>query len=33
VITSRMMCADELVSMAEEGWTSQLDKLDRLLAG
>jgi uncharacterized protein YndB with AHSA1/START domain len=33
VVTSRMMCADELVSMAEEGWGSQLDKLQALLAG
>jgi uncharacterized protein YndB with AHSA1/START domain len=33
VITSRMMCADELVSMAETGWNGQLEKLDRLLAG
>lgn len=32
VLTSRMMCAEELVAMAEAGWSSQFDKLDRLLA-
>jgi uncharacterized protein YndB with AHSA1/START domain len=32
VITSRMVCAEELVSMANAGWNSQLDKLERLLA-
>jgi len=32
VITARMICADELVPMAQAGWSSQLDKLDRLLA-
>jgi uncharacterized protein YndB with AHSA1/START domain len=33
VITSRMICAHELVEMAEAGWGSQLDKLAALLAG
>jgi uncharacterized protein YndB with AHSA1/START domain len=33
VITSRMVCAEELVAMAQSGWNSQLDKLDALLAG
>jgi uncharacterized protein YndB with AHSA1/START domain len=33
LVTSQMVCADELVSMAEAGWNSQFDKLDRLLAG
>jgi uncharacterized protein YndB with AHSA1/START domain len=33
VITSRMVCAAELVEMAEAGWGTQLDKLERLLAG
>ncbi len=33
VITSRMICADELVAMAEAGWSTQLDKLERLFAG
>ncbi len=33
VITSRMICADEMVGMAEEGWRTQLDKLERLFAG
>jgi len=32
VVTSRMVCADELVSMAKAGWASQLDKLATLLA-
>jgi uncharacterized protein YndB with AHSA1/START domain len=32
VVTSRMMCAEELVEMAREGWGSQLDKLATLLA-
>jgi len=32
-ITSRMTCAEELVDMANAGWNSQLDKLDRLLSG
>lgn len=32
VVTSRMLCADELVAMAEAGWTTQLDKLEPLLA-
>jgi uncharacterized protein YndB with AHSA1/START domain len=33
VITSRMVCAEELVAMAKAGWGSQLDKLAALLAG
>jgi hypothetical protein len=33
VVTSRMICADELLAMAKAGWASQLDKLERLLAG
>lgn len=33
VVTSRMVCAEELVPMAKAGWTSQLDKLAALLAG
>jgi uncharacterized protein YndB with AHSA1/START domain len=32
VITARMICADELVAMAQAGWASQLDKLDHLIA-
>jgi uncharacterized protein YndB with AHSA1/START domain len=32
VISSRMICADELVAMAEAGWTTQLDKLEQLFA-
>ncbi len=32
VITSRMVCAKELVAMSQAGWGSQLDKLDALLA-
>lgn len=32
VVTSRMICAQELVPMAEAGWASQLDKLVKLLA-
>jgi uncharacterized protein YndB with AHSA1/START domain len=32
VVTSRMVCADELVAMAQAGWNSQFDKLERLLA-
>jgi uncharacterized protein YndB with AHSA1/START domain len=32
VITSRLVCADDLVAMAQVGWASQLDKLERLLA-
>jgi uncharacterized protein YndB with AHSA1/START domain len=31
VVTSRMICAEELVAMAHAGWASQLDKLGRLL--
>ncbi len=33
VITARMVCADELIDMANAGWNSQLDKLVALLAG
>jgi uncharacterized protein YndB with AHSA1/START domain len=33
VITSRMVCAQELLEMAQLGWRSQLDKLEALLAG
>jgi uncharacterized protein YndB with AHSA1/START domain len=33
VVTSRMVCAEELVAMAKLGWGSQLDKLALLLAG
>ncbi len=32
VVTSRMICAEELVGMARVGWGSQLDKLEVLLA-
>ena len=32
VVTSRLICADELVPMAEAGWGSQFDKLEALLA-
>jgi uncharacterized protein YndB with AHSA1/START domain len=32
VVTARMVCADELVEMAQAGWSSQLDKLAALLA-
>lgn len=33
VVTSRMICAEELIPMAQAGWGSQLDKLVALLAG
>jgi uncharacterized protein YndB with AHSA1/START domain len=33
VITTRMICAEELLPMARAGWGSQLDKLEALLAG
>ncbi len=33
VVTSRMICAEELLPMARAGWGSQLGKLDALLAG
>jgi uncharacterized protein YndB with AHSA1/START domain len=33
VVTSRMICADELLDMARAGWGSQLDKLEALLRG
>lgn len=32
VVTSRMICAEELIGMAQAGWGSQLDKLEVLLA-
>jgi len=32
VVTSRMTCAEELLAMAQAGWASQLDKLQRLLS-
>jgi hypothetical protein len=32
VITSRMICAEQLFPMAQAGWGSQLDKLEALLA-
>jgi uncharacterized protein YndB with AHSA1/START domain len=32
VVTSHMVCADELVEMANAGWNSQFDRLERLLA-
>ena len=33
VVTARMVCTDELLGMAEAGWSSQLDKLVALLGG
>jgi uncharacterized protein YndB with AHSA1/START domain len=33
IVTSRMVCADDLVAMAQAGWASQLDKLAALLVG
>jgi uncharacterized protein YndB with AHSA1/START domain len=32
IVTSRMICAAELVTLAQAGWSSQLDKLAALLA-
>jgi uncharacterized protein YndB with AHSA1/START domain len=32
VVTSRMVCAGELIEGANAGWNSQFDKLERLLA-
>jgi len=32
VMTSRMICAEELLPMAQAGWAGQLDKLEALLA-
>jgi uncharacterized protein YndB with AHSA1/START domain len=32
VVTARMICAEELIAMAQAGWGSQLDKLEALLA-
>jgi uncharacterized protein YndB with AHSA1/START domain len=31
VVTARLVCAEELVAMAQAGWASQLDKLEALL--
>ena len=31
IITSRMLCAEELIAMAQAGWGSQIDKLEHLL--
>jgi hypothetical protein len=33
LVTSRMICLDELLAMAGAGWVTQLDKLEPLLAG
>ena len=33
VVTSRMVCAEDMTGMAEAGWASQLEKLAALLAG
>jgi uncharacterized protein YndB with AHSA1/START domain len=33
IVTSRMVCVEELLEMAEAGWGTQLDKLQALLAG
>ena len=33
IVTSRMICAEELLPMARAGWGSQLDKLEALLSG
>lgn len=33
VITSRLICAEQLIEMAHAGWGGQLDKLRVLLAG
>jgi uncharacterized protein YndB with AHSA1/START domain len=32
IITSRMVCVEELLDMARAGWGTQLDKLESLLA-
>jgi uncharacterized protein YndB with AHSA1/START domain len=32
VVTSRMICAEQMVELAQAGWSSQLDKLAALLA-
>jgi uncharacterized protein YndB with AHSA1/START domain len=32
IVTSRLVCAQELVDMAHAGWSSQLDKLAAQLA-
>jgi uncharacterized protein YndB with AHSA1/START domain len=32
IVTSRMVCVEELLAMATLGWSSQLAKLERLLA-
>jgi hypothetical protein len=31
-MTSRMICAEELLPIAQAGWAGQLDKLEALLA-
>ena len=31
VVTSRMICAEGIIPMAQSGWASQFDKLERLL--
>jgi uncharacterized protein YndB with AHSA1/START domain len=33
IVSSRMVCAEELLVMANAGWNSQLDKLAPVLAG
>jgi uncharacterized protein YndB with AHSA1/START domain len=33
VVTSRMICAEALVALANAGWSGQFDKLDRLIGG
>jgi len=33
VVRSRLICAEGLVSMAQAGWASQLDKLECVLSG
>ncbi len=33
IVTSRMICAEELLPMARAGWGSQLNKLEALLTG
>lgn len=32
IVTSRMICVEALIAMANAGWNSQMDKLVRLLA-
>lgn len=31
IVTSRMICAEELIAMAQAGWATQIDKLEHLL--